>query len=501
MKYLDVLTGLTIVMVLLSPLVAGITHVLLWLIGERSARLQVALENLIRLAARLSAEEARSLARSVLLHPVVGRPAFLLCRSRPGDVVSRDELTRILSELAEEADTDVKRRLAELLKSGEVVSRINAWFDPAMERTSGEYRFRAQLVTVLSAGLVASLVQLDSIDLLKRLLTDEALRDSLVKQAPPGLVPGVLPDHFVWQPLPRARLMRNPDWAVPFSRRLELVTGAGVYSLEPLWTADPLSDIESAIRNSSAPVLLERDSRRHAIVRGAGVEKLSGATIRTGLAQAQICRPVRPGEYFLIAGYRPPVPIQVEMASDFRTAVEASTAAVSTEHWPLLTALDRDTRWIEIRSRSEDPSTNILGPVSFPESLAEIDDAAFPGLRLDAEIARLKKAGFRVSDEKIDSLVLTAERLGPLQLRSIPGRPESNMLNAAPELSGGIDWQLLRRTWPGLVLTWVLLSLGAPFWYDLLKDLLKLRSSVAQKEESARIERGNDRGNDRQEAA
>ena len=40
-----------------------------------------------------------------------------------------------------------------------------------------------------------------------------------------------------------------------------------------------------------------------------------------------------------------------------------------------------------------------------------------------------------------------------------------------------------------MVLTWVLLSLGAPFWYDALKDLLKLRSTLAKKEEDARIDR------------
>jgi hypothetical protein len=33
------------------------------------------------------------------------------------------------------------------------------------------------------------------------------------------------------------------------------------------------------------------------------------------------------------------------------------------------------------------------------------------------------------------------------------------------------------------------LSLGAPFWYDALKDLLKLRSSLAKKDDDARKDR------------
>lgn len=42
---------------------------------------------------------------------------------------------------------------------------------------------------------------------------------------------------------------------------------------------------------------------------------------------------------------------------------------------------------------------------------------------------------------------------------------------------------------PGLLLTWFLLSLGAPFWYDALKNLIKLRPMLAGKEEKERVAR------------
>jgi hypothetical protein len=42
---------------------------------------------------------------------------------------------------------------------------------------------------------------------------------------------------------------------------------------------------------------------------------------------------------------------------------------------------------------------------------------------------------------------------------------------------------------PGILFAWVLLSLGAPFWFDLLKNLLKLRSLLAKKDESEREQR------------
>jgi hypothetical protein len=48
LKYLDVLIGLAVVMILLSPLVSAITQLWIWLWNMRASRLQVALQGLIR---------------------------------------------------------------------------------------------------------------------------------------------------------------------------------------------------------------------------------------------------------------------------------------------------------------------------------------------------------------------------------------------------------------------------------------------------------------------
>lgn len=47
------------------------------------------------------------------------------------------------------------------------------------------------------------------------------------------------------------------------------------------------------------------------------------------------------------------------------------------------------------------------------------------------------------------------------------------------------DWRKL----PGMALSILLISLGAPFWYNVLKDLLKLRSSMAQNDDQQRTQR------------
>jgi len=56
---------------------------------------------------------------------------------------------------------------------------------------------------------------------------------------------------------------------------------------------------------------------------------------------------------------------------------------------------------------------------------------------------------------------------------------------SVPTWDAPVNWQKV----PEILLTALLVSLGAPFWYNALKDLLRLRSSLAQKDEQQRTER------------
>jgi hypothetical protein len=47
----------------------------------------------------------------------------------------------------------------------------------------------------------------------------------------------------------------------------------------------------------------------------------------------------------------------------------------------------------------------------------------------------------------------------------------------------------VKAIWPGMLLSTALLSLGGPFWYEMLKNLLKLRSVLATKDDANRQER------------
>jgi hypothetical protein len=60
-------------------------------------------------------------------------------------------------------------------------------------------------------------------------------------------------------------------------------------------------------------------------------------------------------------------------------------------------------------------------------------------------------------------------------------------------LSAWVDcWRDVK--FPGVILSALLLSLGAPFWYNALKTLLGLREKIAAKDEAQRTARQTSQG-------
>jgi hypothetical protein len=80
------------------------------------------------------------------------------------------------------------------------------------------------------------------------------------------------------------------------------------------------------------------------------------------------------------------------------------------------------------------------------------------------------------------------------QALTLLASPSLNLLPAG-ELLNPVDVVLGRaqpdvyKSWPGVLFTWVLVSLGSPFWFDMLKNLLKLRSLLAKQDEEERKKR------------
>jgi hypothetical protein len=66
--------------------------------------------------------------------------------------------------------------------------------------------------------------------------------------------------------------------------------------------------------------------------------------------------------------------------------------------------------------------------------------------------------------------------------------PAGALLNPVDVVLGRAQPDVYKR-WPGVLFTWVLVSLGSPFWFDMLKNLLKLRSLLAKQDEEERKKR------------
>ncbi|MGH9722686.1 MAG: hypothetical protein ACRD8O_20955 [Bryobacteraceae bacterium] len=223
LRYIDVLIGFSIVMLIASSAVTFLTQAVFGASSWRGRKLRDGLETLISQIDASLARHAHAIAEAVLRHPIVASPTGGL-----GAVIEREGLIRVLLELAAGRGTldpgaraalagvierDLPASSAEVLQrienryveiqkehpglavhvsraqaiwdsaKGSFVARVYAWFDEMSESVSTRFRFHARAVTFASALIVAFSLQLDSLNLLNRLSVDPELRKTLVAEA------------------------------------------------------------------------------------------------------------------------------------------------------------------------------------------------------------------------------------------------------------------------------------------------------------------------------
>jgi hypothetical protein len=236
LKTIDILIGLTVVMLLLSMIVTVITQFVTTVLNSRGKHLQGGIADILEQIHPGAAANVRSeIARAVLLHPLVRD-----VNGKLGSVIHREELTKLLLELGsgegpQKLKPEVKRDLLEALvangvckpgtdeeiqaqirtilsnvratalqlelahpeltnaarariallqeASSHFVGKINSWFDQTIDRVSDRYTQHARVVTFCAGLLLALAIQLDTAALVSRLGSDDALRNSLVQQA------------------------------------------------------------------------------------------------------------------------------------------------------------------------------------------------------------------------------------------------------------------------------------------------------------------------------
>lgn len=226
LRSIDVLIGLTVVMLTVSMVVTVLTEAINNLFERRGAHLLDGIAGLLRqMDSTLPEKICKDIATAVLTHPLIKSVG---CKY--GSVIHREELTSLLLEFAAgdgvvTLEQDAKAALIGLLKSNGIndpcrvmqnvrqfalileqahpelanneryavaflqeasssfLAKIHGWFDQTMDRVSDRFTANTRLVTFGFSLVVALFLQLDTVAVLNRLWVDPATRMALVQTA------------------------------------------------------------------------------------------------------------------------------------------------------------------------------------------------------------------------------------------------------------------------------------------------------------------------------
>jgi hypothetical protein len=179
LQSLDIVIGFVVVMLGVSLIITTITQMISALLGLRGTNLRWGLKTLLSQA---GIPDPETVAKRVLKHPLISDSTFskffsrLFDRWKLASAIRCHELTGILQQLAMESKKPP-------LSTPEINQFINDWFDPVMDRVSQRFAMSMRFWTVGLAIALAFGLQLDSIELFRRLSEDRALRTKLVASA------------------------------------------------------------------------------------------------------------------------------------------------------------------------------------------------------------------------------------------------------------------------------------------------------------------------------
>jgi hypothetical protein len=266
---IDVLIGLSVVMLSLSMAVTIVTQTILDGINHRAKALKDGLAELLKLLdVTIDATAAKEIAVLVLNNELLTRPwlGFLPWR-RPASTIHREEFTKLLLGIADptppaagQEPTSAQKLHASLVANGiaapgptldairlasvqiektnpemsnsaranqailqhaesAFIAKLNGWFDQTIDRVVDRFTASARLITVIAAAVVAISLQVDTVDLVNRLSTDDKARAALVTHAQKNLEalkPGEVPDKQWREKLNQAagtELIPLPDYS------------------------------------------------------------------------------------------------------------------------------------------------------------------------------------------------------------------------------------------------------------------------------------------------
>lgn len=321
--------------------------------------------------------------------------------------------------------------------SSEIVAKVNQWFDDMGVRVTGQFAFQARVWTSVMALLVSVTIQLDSLSLLKRLSSDDKLRDTLVAEA--------------------KDLQKKREDADKSAEDAKASVAAQQKKQD-----DAAADAKNAAAGSEARKQSERAAADAAAQVAKGEKQAADQQGEAARANVELEKvrvtlaQMREPKLSLVPAYLATERVR-QAQLDTRNGVTWPTGA----QWKLELAVDSNKYPIVMQAPSN-------------QQLLRVRDAiAASGAPVDTY--------FREGGAK---LLLAARTTDSGKIALNDGQREFTQdLGARYNLAG------LWEKKAGIFLSWVLLTLGAPFWYDLLKNMLNLRSLIARKDDQDRKDR------------
>jgi hypothetical protein len=196
-QVLEVAIGLVCVYLVLSVICSGIKEAIAGTFSMRSRTLEAAIGNMLN-------DPSDDLAQRFFAHPLINRTA------RPGDkpsYISSSNFAIVLFELLSPGsgaqpmtiqalrtsignmpDCALRKIMLGFLETAQgdldaFRKRVESWFDDTMQRVSGWYKRKAQIIIFAAGILVCALLNADTFMVVKQLWSDQALRNMVVAEA------------------------------------------------------------------------------------------------------------------------------------------------------------------------------------------------------------------------------------------------------------------------------------------------------------------------------
>jgi hypothetical protein len=467
LKYVDVLIGLSLIMVLASTVVTALTQILTTSTFARSRYLRDGLAGLIGQLEPSLDQHARYIAELVLRHPMIARPnsalgfftsrvrnwgrqspqlavfrkwlpqvfgSGLLPNTNPATVIQREELIRVLLEwaagqgpLAEFATREGASQQARDAMAA-VVAAVKNNEVPKPDETLEAIRKQALLEEQANPNLRAA-------EWHGRAILSASVNEFTAKL-------------FSWYDNTIQRISEHFTLEAKLWTSLVALIVVLAIQLDSVQLLKRLS-VDDAYRQSLLDQAKELDTRLDSTARTVTDPK-SLEEIRTRIEEQ-------------------------------RDQIDRSLAAMRS---PALSVIPDHLVWQSVEQLRFNPQEHNVNDGS-RHTLKLRTGAAETAVTFSGDPLNQIRVGLAT-----DPQVRTYADKGVLRIAAASAATGAMTLNLdGRDIAASYRQRDLGGIWtgaPGLLLSWVLLSLGAPFWYDALKNLLKFRSLVAQKDDKDR---------------